>query len=205
MKSILPVCLTYLTKKWFSVTTELDLSNPIFHEFFTIFRAFYQQLSRAYQCKSVRIDSVCDLSLWHQWLDGGSHKPSAPDTMELSGASFFNSAQPIWMVLSGSITDGSKTTILISDTLQDQPPRVLLRLIRRSNVEPKCGNNTFLVSPRSFSVTLFHLSLYRLRTVNGPCSTTYCKPAEQYQVSRGRSRYLLRQGPTMSVSKGGPA
>ena len=27
--------------------------------------------------------------------------------------------------------------------------RCVLRLIRRSNIEPKCGNNTFLVSPRS--------------------------------------------------------
>ena len=109
MKSILPVCLTYHTKKWFSVTTELDLSNPIFHEFFTIFRVFYRQLSRAYWCESVRFDSVCDLSLWHQWLDGGSHEPSAPDVMELSGASFFSSARPIWTVLSGSITDGNET------------------------------------------------------------------------------------------------
>ena len=72
--------------------------------------------------------------------------------------------------------------------------QVLLRLIRRSNVEPKCGNNMFLVSPRSFVVSLFHLSLYRLCTVDGPCSATYCEPAKQYQVFRGRSEYLPRQG-----------
>ena len=81
----------------------------------------------------------------------------------------------------------------------------MLRLIRRSNAEPKCGNNTFLVSPRSYEVSLFRLSLYRLRTVDGLCSATYCEPAKQYQVSRGRSRYLPRRGPTMSISKGGPA
>ena len=37
--------------------------------------------------------------------------------------------------------------------------RVVLHLICRSNVKPKCGNNTFLVSP----CLLFCLSLYRLR------------------------------------------
>ena len=58
----------------------------------------------------------------------------------------------------------------------------LLRLIRRSNVKPKCGNNTFLVSPRSYDVSLFRLSLYRLRTVDGPCSATYCESAKQYQI-----------------------
>ena len=30
----------------------------------------------------------------------------------------------------------------------------------------------------------------------GPCSATYCEPAKQYQVSRGRSDYLPRQGPS---------
>ena len=58
--------------------------------------------------------------------------------------------------------------------------RSVLRLIHRSNVEPKCGNNMFLVSPCSFVVLLFRLSLYRLQTVVGPCSTTYCEPAKQY-------------------------
>ena len=80
---------------------------------------------------------------------------------------------------------------------------MLLRLIQRSNVEPKCGNNTFLVPPRSSGVSLFRLSPYRLHTVDGPCSATYCEPAKQYQVSRGRSRYLPRQGPTVSVFEGG--
>ena len=56
----------------------------------------------------------------------------------------------------------------------------VLHSICRSNVKPKCGNNTFLVSPRFYVVPLFHLSSYRLQTVIGPCSATYCKPAKQY-------------------------
>ena len=68
----------------------------------------------------------------------------------------------------------------------------MLRLIRRSNVEPKCGNNTFLVSPRSYDVPLFRLSPYRLCTVNGLCSATYCDPAKQYHV-------CTKTRPTMSA------
>ena len=77
----------------------------------------------------------------------------------------------------------------------------LLRLIRRSNVEPKCGNN----SSESLHVFLRCISVlpkfrYRLRTGNGPCSATCCEPAKQYQVSRGRSGYLPRQGQWLVVS-----
>ena len=68
----------------------------------------------------------------------------------------------------------------------------LLRLICRSNVEPKCGNNTFLVSPRS-CVQICSTSPkihYRLRVVIGPCSATYCEPAKQSPSPRGGALVL---------------
>ena len=63
----------------------------------------------------------------------------------------------------------------------------LLHLIRRSNVEPKCGNNSS-ESSHVPVVRAFRLS-YVIDSVlvDGPCSATYCEPAKQYLSSRGVS------------------
>ena len=46
-------------------------------------------------------------------------------------------------------TSAPLSTPCLKSELSKSSKSKLLRLIHRSNVKPKCGNNTFLVSPRS--------------------------------------------------------